>query len=351
MNTTYNLSISNSEKISLMTSFSTMLSAGIPILEIVDSLLEDTKGNQKKILETVRNDLSQGRRLHMSFAQFPNVFDKVSVNIIKAAEEAGTLETTLKDLRESILKEIEFSDKIKSALSYPIMILVVFLGVLLMVLLFVIPKISQVFSRMRMNLPLPTQIMIFVSNLLLTYTIPIIIGLVAVTALTVYLFKTQKKKLLNFLFSLPVISRLAKEIDLTRFARVLSMLLNAGLPITVALDLCEEVVVKKEISQAIAHLKEIVLTGKRLSEGLKDSKRVIPSLMVKITEAGEKSGSLEKSMQEISQYLDYQVGKSIKSATTMLEPLMMVFMGILIGGMMLAIMAPIYSMIGQVGGR
>lgn len=345
------LTLSDSEKISLISNFSTMLSAGISILEIVESLLEDAKGNQKKILEILKDDISQGKRLYSSFAKFPSTFDKVTVNIIKAAEEAGTLEITLKDLRENIKKDIEFRDKVKSALAYPILIVVMFIGVFLMILIFIIPKISQVFLRLEVDLPLPTRVLIFVSNMLLTYTIPIIVAILFCIISLFLLYKTKRKLLLTLFTSLPFISNLAKEIDLTRFSHSLFLLLNAGLPITTALQLTRDVVVKKEIAKAIEHCQELVFSGKRLSDGFKDAKALFPNIMIKITEAGERSGSLEKSMQDISEYLEYQVSKTLKTITTLLEPIMMIFVGILIGGMMLAIIAPIYGLISQVGGR
>ena len=150
---------------------------------------------------------------------------------------------------------------------------------------------------------------------------------------------------------MPYISHLAEEIDLTRFTRSLYLLLTAGLPITTALELTEKVVVKPKIQRAIKHTKLVVLGGKKLSQGLKDNRSVVPPIMIKIIEAGEKSGSLDSSMLDVSEYLDYQVSSSLKTLTALIEPLMLVLVGILVGGMMLAIIAPIYSLIGQVGAR
>lgn len=348
---TENISLSTSEKIGLISNLSTMLTAGISILETVDSILEDAKGNQKKILETLRADLIQGEQLHTSFSKFPNVFDLVTVNIIKAAEEAGTLDITLKDLRENIKKEIEFSDKVKSALIYPVIIIFVFVGVLLMILVFVIPKITTVFSRMKINLPLPTKILIFLSDLLLKNTLSTFAIVAILTVGLIILYKKQKKLIINIIFSLPLLRELAKQIDLTRFSRSLFLLLNAGLPITYALELAKNVVVKNEVGAAISHSKDLVLSGKRLSEGFKDAKHIFPSIMIKITEAGEKSGSLDRSMQDISEFLDYQVSKTLHTTITLMEPLLLVMVGVVVGGMMLAIMSPIYGLISQIGSR
>ncbi len=348
---TEKLSISTAEKIAMMSNFSTMLSAGISIIETIDSLLEDAKGNQKKILQTLREDLIQGKRVFESFAKFPNVFDRVTISVIKAAEEAGSLDTTLKDIRDNIKKENEFVDKIRSAMMYPAVIFVVFLGVLLTILIVVIPKISTVFSRLKIDLPLPTRILLFVSNIMLTYTFPFLAGVLIFTTILILLYKTKRKFLLGLLFSLPLISNLVKEIDLVRFTRSLHYLLSSGIPIVSALELTEEVVLRKDISKVIMTSKNMIISGKKLSEGLKTPKGKVPSIMVKIIEAGEKSGTLDKALKDISDYLDYQVSSSLRTLTLLMEPIMLVFVGIVVGGMMLAIIGPIYNLIGQVGSR
>lgn len=346
-----NLTIKNSEKLGLISNLATMLAAGIPILETIDSMLEDAKGNQKKVLTMLRQDIVSGTQVHASFARFPHIFNKVTVSIIKAAEEAGTLDTTLKDLKKQIQKEMEFSDKIRSALTYPFVILVVFVGVLLMMLVVVVPKISTVFVRLRVPLPLPTQIMIFTSDLMLKNTIPFILGLVAIIAAFWFLYKKNKYVILNILFALPVVSDLVKEIDLTRFTRSLSLLLGSGITIISALELTQDVVMRKDLQALILKSKNMILTGKRFSEGMKDNHGLIPSIVIKIIEAGEKTGSLDRSMQETSEYLDYQVTNTLMTLTALLEPVMLVFIGVLVGGMMLAIIAPMYGLIGQVGAR
>lgn len=345
----YNFSISGKEKLGMMGNFATMISAGIPILETIDSLMEDAKGNQKKFLEIMRADLNQGLHVNQSMAKFPNIFDKVSVNIIKAAEEAGTLDVALKDLQEGIRKDMEFSDKVRSALTYPAFIMLVFVGVLLMILVVVVPKISTVFSRLNVVLPLPTKIMIFASNTLLNNTIPLIIIIAAIFGGLFFLYRTKRLVLVRFLYSLPLVNKLAKEIDLTRFTHSMYLLLNSGVPITGALDLAEEVVVMKDIRQAIVHTKEVVTSGKKLTEGLKDYRKAVPPIVVRIIEAGERTGSLEKAMGDASEYLDYQVSGTLKTLTALLEPIMLVLVGVMVGGMMLAIIAPIYGLIGQIG--
>jgi type II secretory pathway component PulF len=346
-----NISLSPKDKMVLVSNFSTMLSAGISILEAVDSLLEDAKGNQKDVLAALRADLIQGKHVYSSFAQFPKIFDKVTLNILKASEEAGTLDVALKDLKGTIKKQMEFGDSLKSALIYPILISVVFIGVLLMILLVVVPKISTVFLRLRVTLPLPTRVLIFMSETLLQNTIPFLIGFGLVVGLFILLFKTRKQMLLNMFFSLPIINELVKQIDLAQFSRSLYLLLNAGIPITTALEFAEEVVKRPDIRKILYRARDKVIAGTRFSEGLKEAKGVIPYIMIKIIEAGEKTGTLDRSMQDISDYLDYEVTNSLKTVTALIEPVMLVMVGIMVGGMMMAIIAPIYGLIGQVGGH
>ncbi len=348
---TKNITLSGNEKITMISNMHTMLSSGIPILETVDSLLEDSKGNQKKFLQTMREDLGQGQHVYFTLAKFPRVFNKVTVNIVKASEGAGTLDVTLKDLIQSIKREMEFNDKIKSAMIYPMFIMIVFVGVFLMILMVVVPKISTVFTRLNVDLPLPTQIMITMSDGLIGHPVEVI-GTIGLSIFTlVYLYKRYTRLFINVLISLPLISKMAREIDLTRANRSLYLLLNAGIPITSALELTEDVVIKNDIHRAIVHAKTVVFAGKKLSDGLRDNKRVIPPMMIKIVEAGERSGSLDKALQEISDYLDYQVTNTLKTVTALIEPLLLVLVGIAVGGMMLAIIAPIYSVIGNLGGK
>ena len=317
------VTLTANEKIGLISNLSTMLSAGIPILDAVDSSLVDTKGNAKKVLETLRSDLMQGKHVYVSFSAFPNAFDTVTVSLLKAAEEAGTLETTLNDLREHVQKEAEFVDKIRLALVYPVLISIVFLGVLLVILVVVIPKISLVFSRLRVELPLPTRILIGVSNLLLNHTAAFSISLLLTILTFVFLLKHNRRAVYNFLFSLPLISGLVRTIDLTRFTRTLHLLLSSGIPIDSALQLCHAVVLRKNTAAVIAKSREMVLAGKKLADGLRSDPKVVPGIMIKLVEAGEKSGSLEKSMKDISVHLDYQVENLLKTLTSVLEPVML----------------------------
>lgn len=348
---TESVSFSTDEKINLLSNLATMLSSSIPILDAVNTLLEDSKGNLNFFLNTLKMDLTAGHRVNTTFAKFPRSFDRVIVNLIRGAEESGTLETTLKDIKNNIQKEAEFTDKIKSAMMYPTIIFSVLIGVMLMILVVVIPKVSVVFTRLRVPLPLPTKIMIFVSDFLINQYLYVIFGLIILVIVSVFLYKEKRSFFINLIISLPLVSGLSKKIDLTRFTRSLFLLLTSGLPISTALEFSQDVVSNQQLKGLIQNSRIMLTSGKQFSAGLKNNKNAIPSMMVKLIEVGEKSGTLEKSLQDISEYMDYQVSKELKTITTLIEPIMLIFVSVAVGGMMIAIIGPMYGLISQVGGR
>lgn len=340
--------LSPGDKIALISNLSTMLSAGIPILEAVSNLMEDSKGGIKKILETLRDDLTQGHQVNYSLAKFPNVFDKVVVNVVKASEEAGTLDVTLKDLKTNLRKQNEFADTVRSALMYPMFIMGVFGLVLLINLIYVLPKVALVFKNLKVDLPLPTRILLWASDFMTKNTVPFLLILAGVILFFIYLFSQKRNFILNIFYSIPGISGLVKLIDITQFSRSMYLLLTSGISIIAALELTNDIVFRRETQKMIQKSKEMILSGKTLSAGLRSDKGYVPLIMIKLVETGEKTGSLDKSMSDISEYFDYQVTTTLKTLTAMLEPIMLVFVGLLVGGMMVSIIAPIYGLISNV---
>ena len=343
--------LSSGEKIEFYSNMHTLLKAGIPILNGVESLLEDSKGNLKKILSALREDLLAGRRVHTTLSKFPESFDKVTLNLVKAAEESGTLETTLADIKKNTQAEMEFSDKVKSAMTYPIFVFFIFLGVMMVMLFVVMPKISQVFSRLKVNIPLPTKILMATSAFVIKNTIYVGIGTFILVALLFIIVKTRRRIIIGILVKLPVVSGLYKKIDIVRFSRSMGLLLTSGIPIVTALELSADVVNRRDLRKLLEESKRMVYAGKNFSEGLRSQKGIMPTIVVKLLELGESSGSLDKALIDINEYMDYEVSKNLKTLTTLLEPIMLVFVGVLVGGIMMSIISPMYSMIGQVSNR
>lgn len=343
--------LKGTEQLELIGSLATMLASGISIMDVVSSLAEDAPPATKKILTEMGRDLSQGKHMWSTLAKFPRVFDKVSVNVIRASEEAGTLDVALKDLKNTLQKNMEFGDKVRSALMYPMFIVIVFIAILLLILTFVVPKIATVFTQMKVVLPLPTRILIGMSDLIVKSPLYFFGGLTLVGGLLYYLLTYKRRQVMEVFYKLPLVSTLVSQIDVTNFARNLSLLLMSGLPITQALELVEEVVVRQKFAKVIVATRTMVLAGKPMSAGLRTAPDEIPTIVIKLIEAGEKTGTLEKSMQDIADYFDYKVAFTLKTLTAMMEPIMLVLVGIAVGGMMLAIIAPIYGLISQVGAR
>ena len=343
--------LSSTEKIEFISNMHTMLKAGIPILNGVESLLEDSKGNIKKVLTALREDLVAGRRIYVSLAKFPESFDKVTINLVRAAEEAGTLETTLADIKKNTLAENEFSDKVKSALIYPAFVFAIFIVVMGVMLFVVMPKISQVFSRLHVDIPLPTKILMFVSAFVIKNTIYVGIGSVLFMFILYLVYTRKRRLLLNILARLPIISDLYKKVDIVRFSRSFGLLLNSGIPIVNALELSVDVVTRGDLKSLLENSKKMVYAGKDFGSGLRSKKGVMPTLVIKLIELGESSGSLDTAMNDVTEYMDYEVSKNLKTFTTLLEPIMLVLVGVLVGGIMMSIITPMYSMIGQVGSR
>jgi type IV pilus assembly protein PilC len=343
--------LSNKEKLALLSNIGTMLKAGIPILEAVDTLRIESRGGNQKLLSLFHKALNDGMPLSQAMAQAPEVFDPVSVNLIKTAEQAGNLEQALNHLAETTKKDIAFRDAIRTSMLYPAFVFVIFIGVLTVILTFVIPRISKVFSGLKTPLPAPTQFLIAASDFVLGYYLYIIAVAVLLVVIVVIFYKLKRRVIVNAVLNLPLFTILGREIDLARLSGSMAQLLKAGVPVAEALELSLGVVNKNEIREAIRHMSRAVDAGKPLTSGLSHSKKIIPSMTMRILETAERSGTLPEAMGDTAEYFENQVTKSLKTITALIEPVMIVVIGLLVGAMMLAIVGPIYNIITQIRAR
>lgn len=345
------LRITDKEKLSLITNLSSLVNAGISLFEAIETLSEQTEGSQKKILVEMSAGLEQGKKISSVLEKFPKAFDPVTINLLRSAENSGNLGKTLKDLSENIERDIDFKNKVQGALVYPGLIMVLFLGVVIMILTYVIPRISSVFSKLNVVLPLPTKIMIASSEFFLAYWPYITGGFVVLLVSLFILYRNNKRAFVNLLFSLPLISKLARKIDLARFTKNFNLMLASGIPITEVLDSMVFIVQKADMAKAIVSAKDKVSEGNDLSESLSEYKDIFPPIFIKIVNAGEKSGTLEESMLKLSVRFEKEVEDTLDLIVTILEPAMLVVLGVLVGGIMLSIIAPIYQLIGNISPR
>jgi type IV pilus assembly protein PilC len=336
------------ERLALLTDLATMLTAGIPILEAVDSLLTDAKGNTKVVLEYIRKSVSNGDPLSVALERMPQAFDPVTINLIRAAEEGGTLDQTFRDLVVSIGKDIAFTDQIRAGLVYPLFVMVIFGGIVILMLTFVLPRIAKVFSNLHVHMPLVTRVMIRASNFFLADWPFVIVGVIALAILVGVIYHTQKRALIRGLLGMPGLAKLGDRIDFSRFTRSLGLLLHAGIPLNEALILSERVVQKKQVEAIVQRMRANVGAGKPLSDGLRGIKSTMPPMMIRSIETAEQSGTLEKTMQDLAEYFATQVSANLKTITALLEPILLVVVGIMVGTLMITIIAPMYNLISQI---
>lgn len=336
------------ERLSIFSDLSTMLIAGIPIIEILYSLEADAKGNPKKVLAYMRSSLANGVPLSRALSQMPKAFDAVSVNLIRSAEAGGTLETTLRDIVSATKKEMAFSEQLRMTMIYPIFVMAVFLGIVVLMLTFVIPRVAEVFSSMHIQTPWITKVMIKASNLLMTHWLSIVIGIAIIAVFAVFFIKANKRLIIRSLLALPPLQALGTDIDLARFTRSFGLLMRSGVPIIESLKLSEKVVQKKSIIAVIQQMEIDVAAGKSISLSMRQPKSPIPTVMWRSIKTAETTGTLDQILQNLTEHFDDQVASSLKILSSLLEPVLIVVVGVLVGLLMVSIIAPIYNMISQI---
>ncbi len=325
-----------------------MLKSGIPILDAVVSLEKDAKGNVKKMLESIRKGLYNGESLAKILGRFPRTFDEITINLIRAAEAGGTLENTLQDIVDTGKKDANFSEQLRNTMIYPFFVLIIFLAIIVLVLTFVMPRISKVFRSLDINMPLITRVMLSASTFFMAHWYEVVAGLILAVVLLVVFFKTQKQVIFRLVMSLPMLHRLGRNIDFARFMRSFALLMRAGVPILDALKFSEPVVQKKDIAAIVHQMRIDVANGKPLGASLGSTAGVVPAMMERSIKTAEETGTLEKALQNLADYFDEQVASTLKVIGSIVEPVMIVFVGIMVGTLMISVIAPVYGMISQI---
>jgi type II secretory pathway component PulF len=336
------------ERLSLFSDLATMLTAGIPILEAVQALESDSTGGMKRVLHILRENLNNGEPLSRGLGRMPNAFDPISVNLIRAAEAGGTLEETLHDIVVTTKKELAFNEQLRNTMIYPAFVMVIFMAIVILMLTFVIPRVAKVFSTMRVHMPWVTRTMISVSNTFMHYWLFISVGFIVALVVFVIVVKANSRAIVRALLALPFLRTLGTNIDLTRFTRSFGLLMHAGVPVTEALNLSGKVVQKRAIVALVERMKVNVEDGKPLSDGLREHKGLVPPIMSRSVETAERSGTLEQTMQNLTEYFDEQVSGSLKVISSLVEPVLLVLVGLMVGTLMITIIAPIYNLISQI---
>jgi type IV pilus assembly protein PilC len=325
---------------------STMISAGIPLLESLEILKEQSKNPgftraMDEIIEMIRS----GSDLSAALERFPKVFSDIFVSMVRAGEVSGQLDEILQRLAEYMEASAKLKRDIRSAMTYPVISLTLVLGITSFLMIGIVPKFKDVFDSLDMELPKLTQIVLDVSLTIKAHWDKVAMGLVAfVFAVLAYKKTSRGARQFDWLIlRMPIFGNLFQKVALSRFSRTFSTLIKSGVPILGALEIVSQTAGNRVIAEAIDAARENVRQGDTLSDPLSRSS-IFPPMVTRMIAIGEKSGALETLLEKISEFYDDQVSATVKSLTSMIEPMMIAVMGFLVGGIVLAIFLPIFKL-------
>ncbi|SDZ81327.1 general secretion pathway protein F [Desulfuromusa kysingii] len=323
----------------------TMLTAGMPLDEALEMVAgQQTKGTLGSVLTRVRDDILQGSALYAAMQAHPKVFQPLYTNMVQVGEASGTLDKVLLQLAEFTDEQARFNAQFKAALTYPLLMFLVGSGVLLFLMTFVVPKITRMLEDMEQALPLPTLFLMSFSHFLATYWWLILI-IVVVVILVARRFSLTDRGRLWFdqqRFRLPLVGPLALNIATARFAKTTATLLHSGVPLLTALEIVQNLLGNNYLMQALEVVREKVTEGAGLSEPLSEAE-VFPVMLPQMAAVGERSGELEEMLYKVAEIYEHQVKTRMTGLMALLEPLMILLMGSVVGFIVLAILLPIFQ--------
>lgn len=335
------------QDISIMTrQMATLVGAGLPIVEALTALIDQTENVRlKKVITQVRESVNEGSSLADAMSRFPKVFSDLYANMIRAGESSGALDIVLKRLADFMENQVMLRNKVLSTLSYPIILVLVGIGILSFLLISVVPKVIRIFDELEQALPIPTLILIAVADFLRDYWWVFAVVIVGgMLALRQYATTEKGHQMYDrMVLKLPLTGRLLRIIVTTRFARTLAILLNSGIPLLQSMDIAKAVVNNTIISGAIESAKDGIREGESIAEPLRRSK-VFPSMVNHMIAVGEKTGELEQMLFKISEAYENEVEMTISRMTSLLGPIVILLLGGIVLFIVLAILLPMFEM-------
>lgn len=325
---------------------STMIDAGLPLVQCL-SIQANQQSNPtfKKVLRAIQNDVESGTTFADSMRKHPKVFDNLYSNMIEAGETGGILDTILSRLANFMEKSMALKKKIKGAMTYPLICLAIAVLILAVILIFVIPVFDEMFTSFGSSLPVPTQIVISMSDFFKSNILFMLIGLVIVVFVFKKIYNTEKGRLTvdSALLRSPVFGILIRKVAVAKFTRTLSTMLQSGVPILEALNVVGRTAGNKVIERAVFRVSDAIAEGRPIAEPLTES-GVFPTMVVQMINVGESVGALDTMLEKIADFYDEEVDQAVENLTAMIEPFMMVFLGGMIGGLVVAMYLPIFKM-------
>ena len=326
--------------------FATMIDAGLPLVQGLEILAaQQSNRSFKTVLLEVKESVESGSTFADALKRHPKVFDDLYVNLVAAGEIGGILDTILNRLSIHMEKVEALKKKVKGAMVYPIIVLVVAVGVVAILLLFVIPIFEDMFSAFGKELPAFTRMVIDMSNWLQRWILPIIVLCVAIFFGFKRVYQTEKGRRVvdNLLLKSPLVGELIRKVAVARFTRTLGTLISSGVPILDGLDIVARAAGNRTIQMAIESTRKSISEGKNIAEPLAET-NVFPPMVVQMISVGESTGALDAMLEKIADFYDQEVDAAVDALTAMLEPMLMVVLGVIIGGLVIAMYLPIFTM-------
>ena len=331
--------------------FATMINAGLPLIQCLELLAQQEQNKTfAQIITAVKEDIEGGSTLSDALRKYPNIFDNLFVNLVAAGESGGILDVVLQRLSSYMEKAMKLKSKVKGAMTYPASVLVISIAVVSLLLVKVIPTFQKMFEGFGGELPGPTQFLITLSAYAQKYFLVAIIALaVAVYAFRRY-YKTEKGTLLidDLILKSPVFGPLLKKVAVARFTRTMSTMMTSGVPILEGLAIVSKTAGNKIVENALIRVRKSISEGKTIAEPLLET-GIFPPMVVQMIAVGEATGALDAMLSKIADFYEDEVDTAVDAMTALLEPFMMVFLGGVVGGMIIAMYLPIFKMASVVG--
>lgn len=344
--------IKQSDVVLFVQQLATMLNAGLPITRTLNILTRETKNHKfKEMLNSIRINVESGITISESIAKYPKVFPALFVNLFHAGESSGTLPDTLQSLVEYMDYQAEVKSKLKSAFIYPAVLVIVAIGVVLFLLVYVLPQFAETFKGLNIELPLPTRIVMDTSQFLQLNFHYILVSSVIIVVISLILIKINKKCRLLYdklKLNLPVIGVLIRKIILSIFSQTFATLLKSGLPILQSLEIAQRTVGNAVIANVISNVYTTVRDGGVISISLEKSGE-FPPMFTNMVSVGEESGTVPQMLLKISNYYKQQVDVAVKDLIAIVEPSVLIAMGLVVGFIALALFMPLFTISGKIG--
>ena len=333
--------------------FSVMIDAGLPLVQCLEILAGQQENKTfESVLTTTRASVEGGSTLSAAMRQHEKVFDALYVNLVEAGEAGGILDTILQRLANYIEKNVKLKRAVKSALVYPVAVLLVAGGVITLLLWKVVPIFATLFLGLGVDLPLPTRIVIALSNFIGSiFGLMILVVFIAMAvALKLWHGTEQGRFILDgTLLKLPLVGILLRKIAVARFTRTLGTLISSGVPILEGLDITARTAGNAVIEKALGQVRKALEQGKNLADPLKET-NVFPGMVTQMIGVGEQTGAMDAMLQKIADFYEEEVDAAVKDLLAALEPAMIVFLGVVVGGIVISMYLPLFSLIGQLAG-